>query len=141
MVEVDVEQNSALDAAVRNDVQQILVHFKAESVNMEAYEDQTVDCADVRAVNQCIPYIVRDLLLESGDSLHELKPMHSVMPFYAWFRGSSMKSVGIETALNREAGTTAIKFKLVEAYTLEELLNALVMPLFTGRGCGECIGE
>lgn len=114
-------------------IREVLEEFKASTAgqHLSGYEDQIVD-GDVDSVNRSIPYILRELL-DEGDSLHELAPMQSPTPFYAWFRKDQTSSVGVETVAGSSAGTTAIRFKLLDVRSLEELLHALVLPLFTRR--------
>ena len=126
-----------------NEIKDVLIRFKQETNSNNTcettYPDQTVCYADVGAVNRCIPYILRDVLMENGDSVHELAPVQNPTPFYAWFRGNQCKSVGIYTVPGDSVGTTTIQFKLLEVESQEQLLHELVLPFFTRQAQPSCM--
>lgn len=117
---------------MQSDVRDILQELKQSTsgTDVMSYEDQVVD-GDFWAVNQCIPYILVDIK-DPGDKVHEVdaRMQGANAPFYAWYRCGEIKSIGIETVQGHEEGTTAIRFKFVEAENEHDLLNALVTPFF-----------
>ena len=117
------------------EIKDVLLSFKQHTSSNPAcdtYEDQILDYEDVAAVNQRIPYILRDVIMEPGDHVHELAPMQQGQPFYAWFRNNQHdRSVGIFTVAGSAPGTTAICFKLIAVDSQEQLLSYLATLFFT----------